>query len=337
MVTVSGIGSWPGTDVRTSILTLREALAGDPGDGVSGMPYLPELPDRGPGADMVGRTAHLLVDMPVELQPQGWQITARPGTDAARTSSLWRQDVDELAEAFSGWTGTLKLQVAGPWTLASELWLPRGERLLSDTGAVRDLAASLCSGVDDHLTRVQHLLPQASLVLQVDEPGLSRVLRGQVRSSSGYRQLEAPDSEYATAVLRTVLGAARQAGAASTLVHCCAGAPPLRVLREAGPDSLAIDTAELGASAWESVATAVEAGVALVAGAMAPSADPASYRDAHDALADRWHQVGLPLAGLAEVGVTPACGLAGTSPRQALALTRATVHLARELAQTAAG
>jgi len=337
MVTVSGIGSWPGTDVRTTLLTLQQELLGDPGAGVVGMPYLPELADRGPGADMIGRTAHLLVDMPVDLQPQGWRFTSRPGTDAGRTESWWRQDLDELAEVFSGWTGPLKLQVVGPWTLASELWLPKGERVLSDAGAVRDVAASLSSGIDDHLTRVQHLLPQTSLVLQVDEPGLARVLRGQVPSASGYRRLEAPDSEYATAVLRSQVEAARHAGAASTVVHCCAGRPPLRVLREAGPDGIAIDTGDLDASAWESLATAVEAGTGLVAGALATEADPASFRVAHDTLVDRWHEVGLPRAGLAEVGVTPACGLLGTSPRQALALTRATVHLARELAQTAAG
>ncbi|MGB7449107.1 MAG: methionine synthase [Ornithinimicrobium sp.] len=336
MVTVTGVGSWPETDVRTTLLMLREELT-DPGDGVSGMPYLPELPTRGPGADMVGRTAHLLVDLPVDLQPQGWRLTPRPGADAHRTASLWRQDLDELAEVFSGWNGTLKLQVSGPWTLASELWLPMGDRVLRDAGAVRDLVASLASGIDDHLTRVQHLLPEASLVLQVDEPSLPRVLAGEVPSASGYRRLPAPDPEYATAVLRAQMGAARHAGAVSTVIHCCAEPPPVRTLHECGPDAIAIDTTALSTQAWESVATALEAGTTLIAGAMSPNADPASYRAAHDELLVGWRGVGLPVAQLADVGVTPACGLAGVSPRQALALTRATVHLARELAETAAG
>jgi len=34
-------------------------------------PYLPELPDRGPGADLTGRTAALLIDIPVEVTPRG--------------------------------------------------------------------------------------------------------------------------------------------------------------------------------------------------------------------------------------------------------------------------
>jgi hypothetical protein len=42
-------------------------------------PYLPELPDRGPGADLTGRTAALLVDMPVEVTPRGWRPAERPG------------------------------------------------------------------------------------------------------------------------------------------------------------------------------------------------------------------------------------------------------------------
>lgn len=336
MVTVSGIGSWPGTDVRTTLLTLREELT-DPADGVTGMPYLPELPARGPGADMLGRTAHLLVDLPVDLQPQGWRLTARPGGDAQRTASWWRQDLDELAEVFSGWNGLLKLQVSGPWTLASELWLPMGDRVLSDAGAVRDLVASLASGIDDHLTRVRHLLPEAALVVQVDEPALTRVLRGEVRSASGYRRLEAPEPEYATEVLRAQMTAAHEAGAASTVIHCCADAPPMRMLHECGADAVSVDTTGLSEQRWERLATAVEGGTTLVAGAMTPEADPASYRDAHDRLVQGWRAVGLPLARLDDLGVTPVCGLAGTSPRQALALTRATVHLARELAETAAG
>ena len=41
-------------------------------------PYLPELPARGPGADLAGRTAALLIDMPVETTPGGWRIATRP-------------------------------------------------------------------------------------------------------------------------------------------------------------------------------------------------------------------------------------------------------------------
>ena len=164
MSRASGIGSWPGTSVREALAVVRDTLADD------GLPYLPELPARGPGADMVGRSAGLLVDLSVDLQPMGWRFVDRPGRDASRTASLWREDLDELAEAFDGYTGELKLQVAGPWTLSSSVWLHRAERAVVDEGATRDLVASLAEGVRVHLDEVQRLVPGADLVLQLDEP-----------------------------------------------------------------------------------------------------------------------------------------------------------------------
>ncbi len=69
--TATGIGSMPGTDPPEA----ARVVAGELPD----FPYLPELPARGPGADLVGRTAALLIDMPVETTPGGWRIAERPG------------------------------------------------------------------------------------------------------------------------------------------------------------------------------------------------------------------------------------------------------------------
>ena len=191
MSRASGIGSWPGTSVREALAVVRDLLSED------GLPYLPELPARGPGADMVGRAAGLLVDLAVDLQPMGWRFVDRPGRDASRTASLWREDLDELAEAFDGYTGELKLQVAGPWTLASSVWLHRAERAVVDEGATRDLVASLAEGVRVHLGEVQRLVPGARLVLQLDEPGLPAVLAGRLPTASGYGVLRAVDPQVA--------------------------------------------------------------------------------------------------------------------------------------------
>jgi methionine synthase II (cobalamin-independent) len=336
MVGVSGIGSWPGTEVRETLRVVRDVLSEGSGDGVTGLPYLPELPERGPGADMVGRTAHLLVDLAVDLQPQGWRMVDRPGVDAERAGALWRQDLDELAEAYDGWSGPLKVQVTGPWTLASEVWLPLGDRVLSDAGATRDLSASLAEGVADHVRTVRRLVPGAELVVQVDEPSLPTVLLGRVRSESGYRVLRAPEPGEAVAALRQVLEGAVAGGAHSTVLHCCADRPPLAVLRDARPDALSVDLGRIGPRAWESVAVAVESGTALWAGLLATDGDPTAYRTAHDDLLARWHEIGLPRRDLGQVTVTPACGLAGASPQQARALTEATVRLAHALAESAA-
>ncbi|MGC1207241.1 MAG: methionine synthase [Ornithinimicrobium sp.] len=351
MVTVSGIGSWPGANVRQALGAISDHLAGVDEEGLVGMPYLPELPARGPGSDMVGRSLHLLVDMPIDLQPQGWRLVDRPGLDATRSGSLWREDLDELAEVFDGFDGELKLQVVGPWTLAGETWLPLGDRVLSDAGAIRDVSASLAAGVAEHVHHVGRLLPLASVVLQIDEPSLPRVLHGQVPTASGYRRLPAPDPEDASAVIGSVLRSAHQAGAVSTVLHCCATRPPLRVMREAlaavfsagesGRQGLSVDVTGLDARAWEGLATGVESGIVLWAGAIPTTrgtakGQPSAYREHHDALVSRWRDVGLPIDRLADVTVTPTCGLAGLSPDAAAAATRDTVDLGRALAETAA-
>lgn len=365
MVLATGVGSWPGTDVREALRAVRDVLTESP-EGVTTVPYLPELPARGPGADMVGRATALLVDLPVDLQPQGWRMVDRPGRDAERTASYWRQDLDELAEAYDGWTGPLKLQVAGPWTLAAELWLPLGDRVLSDTGATRDLAESLAEGVRAHLADVARLVPGAQLILQVDEPTLPAVLLGRIRSDSGFRVLSAPDASRAEHVLGSVLAAARAAGA-TTVVHCCGDQPPVDLLRGAGADALALDVSRLDRRGWDAVAEAVEAGTRFWAGVLPTTGAPsreragapsraragepshqraggasreqtggASSAKVTDALVARWHELGLAPATLADVGLTPTCGLASAAPDEALAITRATVEGARALAEAAA-
>ena len=57
-VRATGVGSWPGTSVREAVRTVRDLLLA--GDG-EGLPHLPETPARGPGADIIGRAAGLLV------------------------------------------------------------------------------------------------------------------------------------------------------------------------------------------------------------------------------------------------------------------------------------
>jgi hypothetical protein len=324
--TASGIGSWPGTSVTEALAAVRDILAED------GLPYLPELPGRGPGSDMVGRAAGLLVDLAVDLQPMGWRFVDRPGRDASRTASLWREDLDELAEVFDGYAGELKLQVAGPWTLASSVWLHRAERAIVDQGATRDLVASLAEGVRGHLAEVQRLVPGAELVLQLDEPGLPAVLAGRLPTASGYGVLRAVDPQVAAAGLRDVLAAA---GERRTAIHCCAPDLNWPLLRGTGARALAVDTTLLGARGWESVAVTVESGVALWAGALPTDGSPTSVSATVDALVDRWREVGLPLADLDAVTVTPTCGLAGLTPEQARSVQQMAADTARALTETA--
>jgi len=72
---------------------------------VPDLPYLPELPARGPGADMIGRSAGLLIDIPVELYAAQWRIASHAGRDLRRTRDLWDRDLDALTDAAAGLDG----------------------------------------------------------------------------------------------------------------------------------------------------------------------------------------------------------------------------------------
>jgi hypothetical protein len=314
----TGLGSWPGEDVLDAARTVFGELGEPPH-----LPHLPELPDRGPGADLLGRAAALLVDLPVDLQPSGWRLVDRPGRDLERSRARWRQDLDVLAEVADGYRGDLKVQVAGPWTLAAGLRLPRLERAVVDPGARRDLVASLAEGVARHIGEVRSLVPGARVVLQLDEPGLPSVLAGALATASGFGRLPAIAEPVVVAGLEEVLQAARAAGAVETAVHCCAAGAPVPVLVQAGADALSLEVALLGVAGWERVAAAVEAGTRLWAGVGlwdgVRDARPirAVAAAAADSVTRPWRRVGLPPAGLRTVVATPPCGLAGAAGPQA--------------------
>src|SRR5690606_20038165 len=119
------------------------------------------------GADLIGRGAGLLVDLPVELYAGRWRMAMRPGRDARRTADLRERDLDALTEHASGYTGPLKVQAAGPWTLAAHLELRSGWPVLRDHGAVRDLAASLGEGLRGYVAEVAARVPGARPLLQL--------------------------------------------------------------------------------------------------------------------------------------------------------------------------
>ena len=330
MSRASGIGSWPDTDVRQAVTAVRDLL------GEDGLPYLPELPARGPGADMIGRAAGLLADLAVDLQPMGWRFVDRAGHDSHRTSGLLRQDLDEMAEAFDGYEGDLKVQIAGPWTLASSIWLHRGERSVVDAGATRDVIASLAEGLRVHLGEVTQLVPKANLVVQIDEPGLPSVLAGRLPTASGFGRIRAIDPTLAAEGLRDVVAAA---AGRHTVVHCCAPDVPFVLLRDTGVTAVSVDVSLLTPKSWESLAATVESGVGLWAGVIptdsAPGRVQPGVKDVIGPLIEGWRRVGLPVTDLARVTLTPACGLAGLTPSGARNVQRLAVEAARALTETA--
>ncbi|MFF5522248.1 methionine synthase [Streptomyces coeruleorubidus] len=319
----TGVGSMPGGDAREAVKTATGTF--------EDFPFLPELPARGPGADMIGRTAGMLVELYARVEPSGWRLGDRPGRDTRRARSWLRQDLDALEEFTQGYAGQLKVQVVGPWTLAANLELRNGEAALSDPGACRDLAASLAEGLRLHLAEVQRRIPGAQLVLQLDEPSLTAVLRGQVKTASGYRTHRAPDRQIVEATLRDLV--AVHAGG-PVVVHSCAPDVPFALLRRAGAAAVSFDFSLLTERDDEVIGEAVEGGTRLFTGVV-PSAEGPLSDPAGSVMGVRtlWRRLGLSPGLLAEaVTLTPACGLAGASPGYARAALAHCARAARSLA-----
>jgi methionine synthase II (cobalamin-independent) len=321
----TGIGSLPGADpVEAARLVFGE---------LPDLPHLPELPARGLGADLIGRTAALLVDLPFELVTSGYRVAAHPGADQRRAQELLRRDLDalqEVADRTGSRPNAVKVQVAGPWTLTADIELARGHRVLTDQGALREFGQSLAEGLAVHVAEVA-ARTGAPVLVQLDEPTLPAVLAGRLPTPSGFGVVPAVGAHEATELLSTVIEAAREASGRDVLVHCCAANPPIGLLRDAGADALSLDATLLAkgsADIFDALGEAWDAGTMLLLG-LVPSTDPARPPTLHDVakpaltLVDR---LGFPRTLLAERAVpTPTCGLAGASQswaRRALTLTR---------------
>jgi hypothetical protein len=325
----------PGTDPAEAM----RVIAGELPD----FPHLPELPDRGPGADLTGRTAGLLIDIAVEVTPRGWRLAERPGRDLVRARSMLSSDLDVLEEVLDGFGGPVKIQLCGPWTLAATLELPRTMNVaIADPGAVADLTASLAEGAAAYAADVAKRVPGAQVVVQFDEPALPAVAGGLVPTASGLSRLAAVEAD----VLRERLAQVIAATQGYTVVHSCAASVPFGIIKSAGADAVSFDLSQLRRGEEDGVAESAEAGMGLLTGAVpavpapdtgaagpgragrrdpaGPGDGSAEARETAERVIRLWRRVGLSLATCAEQAViTPACGLAGASPDQArAALTR---------------
>lgn len=336
----------PGVDVREA----ARIIAGELPD----LLHVPELPVRGPGADMIGRTGSLLCAVDpgfgLETTPGGWRIAGHRGRLMRRGESFIGEDLDALQEQAVAYRGPLKAQVVGPWTMAAAIELRSGERMLRDPGSVDDLADALAEAVAQHVADVRRRIPTASaFLLQLDEPALPSVIDGRIGTASGLSRYAAVDPQRAGRLLGVVMAAATRAGAVPG-VHCCAVQPPVTLLRDAGAAFVSVDITSADTALDEQLGRLLESGGGLIAGAVpstgvvpltgaVPSSGsvggaPMSESAVSAPLRGLLHRLGLTddrhLAGIA---VSPTCGLAGASPawaRQALGACSAVGRVLRQ-------
>ena len=311
MSLATGIGSMPGDDDVAYAEAVRLVLGELPD-----LPHVPEVPGRGAAASMTARALPAVAGLGADLQPAGWRLTDASGADHRRARSLLAQDLDQVEEQAQGYVGAFKTQVAGPWTLAATVEKPRGDKVLSDHGARRDLAQALAEGVSVHVADLRRRLGGVDrLVVQVDEPALAAVVAGGIPTASGFGRHRTVHPPEASAHLEWVLEAVRGAGA-EPWVHSCAPATPWALVAGAGAAGLSADLSLLGPEDLDTFAEALESG-SVVALGVVPSLPPAATTS--DAVVSerllRWlDMLGLDVEALGgSVVVTPTCGLAGAS------------------------
>ena len=317
----TGIGSWPGSSPRQAVEVILGELT---------LPYLPELPARGVGADIIGRAGALLVDIAIDTVPRGYRIVNRPGAVMRRAAGLLDEDVDALEEAWEkagGGDRAVKVQAPGPITVAAELELPNGHRAITDPGAVRDLATSLAEGMAVHRAELARRLG-TTVVVQFDEPLLPAALAGRLAGVTSLTPVHPIDEPRAISLLEECV----EAVGGQALVHSCAAELPWEALRRSRIPALSVDVSTLGDRGLDGLGGFIDAGRCVVLGllpAVAPEQRPTAD-DVAAAAAAVTDRLGFPRSVLAaQVGISPVCGLAGASQEWA--------RLATVLSQRAVG
>lgn len=329
----TGVGSMPGTDAR-------EAAAVIVGELDFG--YLPELPARGIGADLVGAMAAVLVDLPIDAEAQGYRLSARPSSVTRRARDFLNVDLDAVEELWdgAGFIGSgrrFKVQCCGPFTFAASVELPSGHKAVRDRGAVRDIVDSTAEGLRALADEVTRRLG-ANVTVQLDEPLIDRVLDGTVTPLSRMDPIPAlPVADVAEALMSVVRHTARPA-----ILHNCGlarwdlidrltGIAPSVELRPGTP----LDTATL-----DGIGALIERGDVVVAGAVPAVPDGGTVRaetvwpeTVAAGLAELVDRIGLPRKVLSDnVIVTPTCGLAGATPAWARTALEVSVRAGELLA-----
>jgi methionine synthase II (cobalamin-independent) len=313
---VTAIGSLPHRDAdAAAAFVLRHTPS---------LPALPQLPRRSPLEGMVAQGARGIVGVdvrddgtltvdPAKLDPSA---PVEPAVDGASHAGVLA-----FLSLAAGRTEPVKAQLTGPITLGLALvdaGAPADVAFAVAAAAVRAKGAALVS-------LLQRRLPDAPLVVFLDEPGLTARLP--------------IDGESAVDILSS--GLAVLEDHAVTGVHCC-GATDWRLASAAGATvlSLPVDHESVLASAT-ALNAHLERGGWIAWGAV-PTNEPLGTD------ADRlWRRVSSVWCELVQAGcdplllrkqalITPACGLVGHGPSQAARALKLAATVAQRVTDQAA-
>lgn len=213
LVRASGRGDFPGDDLAEAMSRVEGEL------GAPHLPFLPHLPALGWRSTPLARTLAVCEGLAFDGASFGWRMV-HSGSRGARESALAQDrllsDINLLADRvgaqkkrFGSGQDTApvyKIQLVGPLTLAASIYLPGGERVISDAGASRDLLESFLEGLERWVDSLREALqaPRALIAVQLDESEFQRLMEGAIPTVSGFRSLSAVQPHYYQQVYRRV-------------------------------------------------------------------------------------------------------------------------------------
>ncbi|MGP4992548.1 hypothetical protein [Glutamicibacter ardleyensis] len=309
--------------------------------GEPNLAVMPQLAERGVGADPLGRSTSMVSDMGFDLQPHGWRIGVGDGIDARRARSFLRSDENLLADVLGAEkkpAQRLKVSVLGPWSLAAGLYLSHGERILIDHGARRDILQAYADGVKQHLLRLRSSTSIRQFTVQLDEPELPGVLDGTLPTASGYRTLRSIPRAEVREVYAQFVQTMAQIEGTSVIVNL-PGADTdwikrVDILHQAGVNGYLIEPPSMNHPRWERMASLIESGSQIYLQLLTPGMRaPGVVEGVHHVLRP-WQQLGLPLTRLGQLTLMPATSFAHSSSSQVIECLQHLTGYAQALEQT---
>lgn len=326
-VRATGLGPWAGKDPVDAITRVRGEL-GDPH-----LSYLPELADRGYRATLLARSIAALEGLSADGTAAGWRLTRGYSAEGDYATSLLASDINALADVVGREkgtpTGTLKIRLLGPVSLAVQTYLTNGERALSDHGARRDLAESQLAGLHSLLGLLREAAPGSTLLVQFEEPHLIPAAQGTIKTSSGYRTIRhLPRHELVSTYSQLHTGVHEMGASPLISTDYLALHPEVQAVI----DTPLIDVTGLATSSWEPLAAHLETGRSLYL----PVVDVHHKTSAGTiarTLWTTWRDLGLGKNLLNQLVLTERGNLADTAPARATTVLNHLTETARALSE----
>ena len=252
-------------------------------------------------------------------------------SNVLKSSVLWNEVVEEVAKDYP----EVKVIHILVDAAATYLCLNPGQfdvivtdnlfgDILSDEIATKDVAQSLAYGVELMVADLRRRLPGVtSVVVQLDEPLITQIMRGAIKSASGSGRIRIPSQDE---VISLVALFARDN---ELVMHSCAESVPIELIGRTAVNALSLDATLVGRAEYDLLAEMDDRGKSIwfgilggVDGHLPPVSTTVTF------VQNLARNIGLPRGSVA---LTHRCGLAGASPHYVQKSTKHLSEVSQEL------